>query len=102
MRLRSSPATRLAPLVGLAVPAVLLLLLCGCARRGPCPTEMAPVPGLKACIDRYEASLGPGEQGEANGRGLKAVALLAALESSYGTHSGDRQSRRGTCPRCCR
>jgi formylglycine-generating enzyme required for sulfatase activity len=39
---------------------------------------MVPVPGFKACIDRYEASLGPGDPGGADGRGMKAAAISRA------------------------
>jgi formylglycine-generating enzyme required for sulfatase activity len=72
---RASPPPRLVPLAA----AALVLLLAPAATPGPqCPAEMAPVPGHAACIDRYEASLGPGERGEADGRAMTAKAISRA------------------------
>ena len=73
----TNTATRLLAIAALAV-AGLALYLGPAAARGPCPADMAPVPGLRACVDRYEASLGPGDRGEADGRGMKAVAISRA------------------------
>ena len=41
-----------------------------------CPAEMAPIP-IGGCIDRYEASAGPGENGKADGTGTTVVAQSA-------------------------
>lgn len=54
--------------------AALLLSLCACAQKGPCPEEMALVASGKVCIDRYEASLEGGERGDREGKGTTAKA----------------------------
>ena len=75
MRLRPPPAPRLAALAA----AGLVLLLGPAAARAPrCPADMVRVPGLAACIDRFEASLGPGARGEADGQAMKAKAISRA------------------------
>ncbi|MBI4701342.1 MAG: SUMF1/EgtB/PvdO family nonheme iron enzyme [Deltaproteobacteria bacterium] len=44
---------------------------------GSCPPDMAPLGG-GGCIDRYEASAGTGELGDAEGKGTTVVAVSAA------------------------
>lgn len=56
-------------------------LMSSCSPKGPCPKEMALVPGTKACMDRFEASLEGGEKGDREGKGTtaKAVAKQGAV-----------------------
>jgi formylglycine-generating enzyme required for sulfatase activity len=54
---------------------VLLSLAGGCARSGPCPADMAQIPGRTACIDRFEASLTGGGLGAPDGRSVAARAV---------------------------
>jgi formylglycine-generating enzyme required for sulfatase activity len=51
----------------------------GCRRQaagGPCPEGMAPVPGMPACIDRWEAAI-------EGGRAVARAAGLPAAETSW-------------------
>jgi len=62
-----------------AVAAAAALALGACSQKqGPCPKEMALVPGTRACIDRYEASLEGGEAGDREGKGTTAKAVSRA------------------------
>jgi formylglycine-generating enzyme required for sulfatase activity len=80
-----------------AMPARCLLLVvaltgAACAR-GPCPRDMAPIPGRAACIDRYEASLA-GESAAARAvsrqGALPAVNVTLAHAREACTRAGKR------------
>jgi formylglycine-generating enzyme required for sulfatase activity len=89
VRLRCTPATRLAPLAAVAA-AVLVLCLGPAAAGGPrCPTDMAPVPGQRSCIDRVEASL---DQGRARARrGVLPATDLTAAEAQGACRAGGKR-----------
>ena len=40
----------------LLVPCAFVLAAAACEKAGPCPKEMAPIDGLKVCIDKWESS----------------------------------------------
>ncbi len=65
--LRRPPAFLFALVLAAALPAR--------AADGTCPADMARVPGLRACIDRFEASLEGGVPGGPDGKGMTAHAV---------------------------
>ena len=87
---------------GLAVLSAALPALAS-ARRPVCPKEMARVPGLRACIDRFEASLsGPAGIAISRSRAAPAVRVSQVEVRAACERAGKRLCLRAEWTAACR
>jgi len=74
-----------------------IALTAAACTRGPCPRDMAPIPGRAACIDQFEASLagaGPGARAVSRRGALPAVDVTLAQAQEACRLAGKRLCRR--------